>query len=81
MFLYLQISSLYKNLAFPICLLTNYFIVNWYSTQIIQLIPIIYLKNTKMPPSRYLSQDQNCLEKLKRELAFALTFYTQQLLL
>ena len=33
MFLYLQLSSLYNNLAFPICLLMDYFIINCYSKQ------------------------------------------------
>ena len=81
MFLYLQISSLYKNLPFSICLLIDYFIVKWYSTQIIQFIPIIYLKNTQKCLNQGKPQDQHCLEQLKKELAFAQTFYTQELLL
>ena len=54
MFFFLQISSLYRNLALPICLLMDYFIINWYSTQIIRFIPIIILlkKYTKMCPSK-----------------------------
>ena len=39
------------------------------------------LKNTQKCLHQGKPQDQNCLERLKRELAFAQTFYTQQLLL
>ena len=78
MFLYLQISSLYKNLAFPICLLMDYFIVNWYSSQNIRFIPIIYLNNTQKSLHQDKPRDQHCLEQLK---AFAQTFYTQELFL
>ena len=81
MFLYLEISSLYKNLAFPICLLMDSFIVYWYSTQIIWFIPIIYLKSTQKCPDQDKFWDQYCLQQLKRELAFPQTFYTQELLL
>ena len=81
MFLYLQISSLSKNLAFPICLLMDYFIANWYSSQIIRFIPIIYFKNTQKCLHQDKPRDQHCLEQLKREVAFAQTFYTQELLL
>ena len=81
MFLYLQISSLYKNLAFPIYLLMDYFIVYWYSTQKICFIPIIYLKNTQKCLHQDKPRNQHCLEQLKREVAFAQAFYTQELLL
>ena len=81
MFLNLQISSLYKNLAFPIYLHMDYFIVNWYSTQIIWFIPIIYLNNTQKCLHQDKFRDQHCLEQLKREVAFPQTFYTQELLL
>ena len=46
----------------------DYFIVNWYSTQINRFIPIIYFRNTQKCLHQDKFRDQHCLEQLKREV-------------